>query len=352
MANTLLTKVVIPAPAPGGFASRVLLAGAIGLLTHDMNAAVGHAGSHGLLLNEMLKVPSVCNACGTNPGTKHKVITQNVTFSELGNALGGSLMGQTRVEFRVPVCESCVSLRTAPGVSLESYAKAGKQWNITLLVANRAVAELYAKTNQGIIPSQPVRSADGRRVAHLAKTGGKMTVVVDGVEGKPYDGMAEDSLAFSPDSQRLAYGAKTGERWTVVADGVEGRTYDGLLALRPLVTFSPDSQRLAYGAKTGDKIAVVVDGVEGKAYDGILDGSPAFSPDGARVVYGARFGAKWAVVLDGVEGKAYDSILNGSLVFSPDSAHVSYDALVASKFTGDRWITVTDGIEGVPRRKV
>jgi hypothetical protein len=92
-------------------------------------------------------------------------------------------------------------------------------------------------------------------------------VVVDGVEGKEYDGAA--SLVFSPDSGRVAYGAQRGGKWLVVVDGVEGKEYD---AIRDPV-FSPDSQRVACGAGRSGKWLVVVDGVEGKEYDGFLKGS-------------------------------------------------------------------------------
>ncbi|HOK09764.1 MAG TPA: hypothetical protein PLJ10_08900, partial [Candidatus Hydrogenedens sp.] len=79
------------------------------------------------------------------------------------------------------------------------------------------------------------------------------------------------SLIFSPDSRRVAYSAKRGDKWVVVVDGVEGKEYDGIGA--GSLIFSPDSRRVAYSAKRGGKWVVVVDGVEGKEYGVVLTGS-------------------------------------------------------------------------------
>ena len=53
-------------------------------------------------------------------------------------------------------------------------------------------------------------------------------MVVDGVEGKEYDGIGQGSLVFSPDSKRVAYAAQRGGKQLVVVDGVEGKEYDGI----------------------------------------------------------------------------------------------------------------------------
>ncbi|MCX7778531.1 MAG: hypothetical protein N2381_10850, partial [Armatimonadetes bacterium] len=94
-------------------------------------------------------------------------------------------------------------------------------------------------------------------------------VVVDGVEGKEYDGIVKGTLIFSPDSKRFAYGARRGGKEFVVVDGDEGKEYDGIGTL----IFSPDSKRFAYVAVRGEKQFVVVDGVEGEEYDCFLRGS-------------------------------------------------------------------------------
>jgi len=187
-------------------------------------------------------------------------------------------------------------------------------------------------------------SPDGRRVAYIGESG----VVVDGIAGKQYVAVPADSLIFSPDSQRLAYTARIGNKWSVVLDGVEGKLYDGigergirhryeLVAHGPIPLFSPDSQRLAYAAKLSNKVFMVVDGVEGKHYDEIR--RPVFSPDSRRMVYTARIGNKWSVVLDGVEGKQYD--FARSIIFSPDSQRLAYWTKI-----GNTQFIVVDGVEG------
>ncbi len=68
-------------------------------------------------------------------------------------------------------------------------------------------------------------------------------------------------ITFSPDGKRLAYVVHN-PRPFVVVDGVEGKQYDGVESL----IFSPDSNHFAYMAELGGRKFVVVDGVEGKPY--------------------------------------------------------------------------------------
>ena len=122
--------------------------------------------------------------------------------------------------------------------------------------------------------------------------------------GKIDPGIVVKSFIASPDSKRAAYVAQRGGKLLVVVDGVERKEYDLILA--GTLVFSPDSKRVAYGAGRGGRRVVVVDGAEGKEYDGILAGTPVFSPDGKRVAYVAGRGGKQLVVVDGAEGKEYD----------------------------------------------
>jgi hypothetical protein len=115
---------------------------------------------------------------------------------------------------------------------------------------------------------------------------------VDGEEGKEY---GEDmiwidpslpNLRFSPDSKCLAYWAGRGGKWLVVVDGVEGKEYDGIGG-PPL--FSPSSSRVAYWAWRGNKTFVVVDRVEGKKYDNFQKSLPRGSGlvfDSAKSLHG------------------------------------------------------------------
>lgn len=71
-----------------------------------------------------------------------------------------------------------------------------------------------------------VFSANGKRVAYVAKRGEKWLVVVDEVAGEEYDSIGRDGVAFSPESDQVACLARRRDRWLVVVDGVEGAEYD------------------------------------------------------------------------------------------------------------------------------
>lgn len=79
-----------------------------------------------------------------------------------------------------------------------------------------------------------------------------------------------ETFKVSQDNKRIAYSARIGEKWFVVVDGEEGKQYDGIMEGTPI--FSPDSKRVAYGANVDEKCFVVVDGKEGKRYDGFVRG--------------------------------------------------------------------------------
>jgi Tol biopolymer transport system component len=221
-------------------------------------------------------------------------------------------------------------------------------------------------------------SPDSKRLAYavageanLLQVGGKRSVVVDGIEGKQYDGIApvgadEDSnvlsLFFSPDSRRLAYVAKQGSKKLLVTGGVEGKPYDEIFPTSltfasysqqpayPIelesgaTVFSPDSRRVAYMAVRDRKSFLVLDGVETKQYDVMAAGAvlgPLFSPDSRRIAFIGARPRRIFVCIDGKEGKEYDGIVPGTLLFSPDSMRVAYVALRLPKM-----LVVVDGQEG------
>lgn len=77
----------------------------------------------------------------------------------------------------------------------------------------------------------------------MAKAGDKWLVVIGGKGGKPYDDIG--SIIFSPDSKRLAYGAFLEDRGFVVLDGEEGKAYDGIITSvgGRIIFDSPDTLR-------------------------------------------------------------------------------------------------------------
>lgn len=195
-----------------------------------------------------------------------------------------------------------------------------------------------------------------RRVAYVVQRDGKELAVIDGVEGKEYDHVAENNeMFFSPDGQRLAYVAKRGDKMLVVVDGQEGREYDFIYDLfNPI--FSSDSRQVAYIAGKNSKLKamfggwslsefVVVDGQEGKSFQ-LVEGL-VFSPDSSKLAYQAQ--RKWnqgtSVVVDGVEGKQYQQIVFTH--FSPDSSRLAYVAYILTDPQKPGMnLAVIDGKEG------
>jgi len=148
-----------------------------------------------------------------------------------------------------------------------------------------------------------------------------------------------DTFRISPDRKRVAYVAQIDEQQFVIVDGIEGRPYDSII--RGSLIFSPDSKRFAYIAKQGDKQIVVVDGAEDKPNDGVKT-NPLFSPNCRMVVYIAQIGDKVCVVVDGKEGKFYDDILNagmGKILFT------SADQIQYYAREGDSVVLVEEKIE-------
>ncbi len=182
-------------------------------------------------------------------------------------------------------------------------------------------------------------SRDGKHVAYSARAsgGGPCAVVLDGSEGKEYDGVAFDSPRFSPDSRRFAYLALADrESWVVVVDGQEGKHYAGVAAAS--LVFSPNGRHLAYIAGRAGEQFVVVDGAEGSAYDSIVKGSLLYAPDSKHLTYVALRNGRRFVVSDGRAGGGYERIVGP--VFGPDSTHVVYGAV-----TGTSGVLVADGAE-------
>jgi len=59
--------------------------------------------------------------------------------------------------------------------------------------------------------------------------------------GKIHPGIIVESLTVSPDGKHFAYMARRGGKWFVVIDGEEGKEYDGFLLGSKLVFDSPKS---------------------------------------------------------------------------------------------------------------
>ena len=104
-------------------------------------------------------------------------------------------------------------------------------------------------------------SPDSRRFAYIARREGKEFVVIDGVRGEAYGSIQTQTLwpDFSLDSKHFMYVAeREGNKRVVVVDGVEGKPYDFIWYPK----FSSDSQRVSYQASGEERSVVVVEGCE------------------------------------------------------------------------------------------
>jgi len=105
-------------------------------------------------------------------------------------------------------------------------------------------------------------STDSKCLAYAAKLADKMFIVVDGKEGKQYDGIVKGALTFSTDGGHLAYAAAAGNRQFVVVDEKEGKQYDAIVTTGGgrVIFDSPDS--LHYLALRGNSIYLVTERIE------------------------------------------------------------------------------------------
>lgn len=251
---------------------------------------------------------------------------------------------------------------------------AGVLWLDGEATAQVRVNRKQTKTSLGPFPKEvrdsTVISPDGRHLAYIKKTDGKMQVVWDGKELPLFERVA--ALTLSPDSRWLAYVAGEGTEWFIVlGDQAQGR-----YARVGEPVFSPDSQKLAYVALLPDKKrTVVVNKQPSKTWDEIFDGLLVFSSDSQKLAYGARQGDQWYVLAgdqqygpyaylgsstgllwsaDGRlgfaawEGKQWSFVIDGQkqpprdnlaeAVFSSDGKHLAYMAQ-----TGSKWCVMLDG---------
>ncbi len=176
------------------------------------------------------------------------------------------------------------------------------------------------------------KSADRRHVVAVIEAGGAQRVRLDGRDGPEVLGVGVEGIALGPDGRHLAYPARRPAGWTVIHDGREGPPWEGLGA----VVLDPSGEHVAYAAERGARWYVVRDGEAGPAFDAILDGSIVLGGAGRSAYVGERGGQAYAVV-DGALGPGWDGI--GGLSFSADGARVAY---VARR--GDAAFAVVDGV--------
>ncbi len=171
-------------------------------------------------------------------------------------------------------------------------------------------------------------SPDSRRLAYLATSGGKVHVVVDGVDTGKYDSVPGKTVPFSSDGSRygfLAAELKKNQIKSVraVIDGTAGESFDNVTGPKqgPLLRFSPGGAHWLMFARRGDQYFAVVDGRIGPSFDHTA-GDPVWSADGEHLAYVGVRGEDWYL--------AHDDSLHGPFpwvcdpVFSPVSNDLAY----------------------------
>ncbi len=193
-------------------------------------------------------------------------------------------------------------------------------------------------------PNEPPPSwvtPDGTEVdVHADRVTRTNFIVRDGKKGPRTNDV--HSPVFSPNSKTLVYAARFAHKWFIVVDDRKaGKLYDEVA--KPV--FSPGGRKLAYAAKLDDKWFIVRGR---KKQEGTFDGIRhlTFSPHGTHLAFAAQEGRTWFVVCDGKKVPQYDDI--GWVGFSPDGNHLAY----AARRGHNRWLMVTDGVEGRMHQRV
>jgi hypothetical protein len=119
------------------------------------------------------------------------------------------------------------SLIFSPDSRRVAYAaNRGRNW---LVVVDGAEGKEYDALGQGNFAV-----LDSRREAYATlRANPEMVALEDIIEA--------NRPLFSPDSRRIAYWARRGNKWLVVVDGLEGRQYDGFLRGSNVVFDGPRS---------------------------------------------------------------------------------------------------------------
>ncbi len=181
----------------------------------------------------------------------------------------------------------------------------------------------------------PAFSQDGKRFAYAAKSGNKWLIVIDHKVEASIDSVAGiKTIQFSRDDKSYVYIANTGRKQYLVINGIKGKLYDDIN--ENSITFGLENNTVAYAARRGKFQLIVMEGKEGYSYDEV--GIPIISGGGKHFAYWAKKDHQSFAVLDNQASKPYQLV--NAIVFSPDGKHCTYDAVVEGKH-----MIVTDGIE-------
>lgn len=200
-----------------------------------------------------------------------------------------------------PKFDAFTDLLFSPDSSHVAYgARKANQWSVVL---DGKPQESVEGLGAGSIRFSP----DSAHLAYVAAVGSERMVVLDGKRLKSCQEVLWPGPLFSPDSRRLAYLSVQSRRVVVVTDGVNGAPYDQVADL----SFSPDSKHLAYRALSSGQAVVIVDGKASSPYAATTP--IVFGPEGNHYVFAASKSKGTVIVVDGVElDKSYTSWVTGS----------------------------------------
>ena len=170
--------------------------------------------------------------------------------------------------------------------------------------------------------SQVLFSADGTALAYVARQGREELVVLNDMEGPPFDFVCPETLVLSEREHHVVYLAQSGPKLRVVVDGKPQD--NGIQPYRSAPVLNGEGSRWAFAGNhpVSRKSRFVTAGDPALFHDGVDPSSFCFSPNG-RWCYAAQDGHSWRRVINGVKQASFDAV-GIDFIFSPDGKHYAY----------------------------
>jgi hypothetical protein len=265
---------------------------------------------------------------------KYKNLLPGMTFSDGGERLA-YLAGRGEGMFLVMDGRERTNYRFYESMTFGPFAKrtglvVGMNEYRFAVVDGKVGARFAAIEQPGVRFSQ-----DGQRTMYVGRRGDARIVVIDDELGEPFARFGSYEPAFI--ENRAVYSIRRKGTESLVVDGVEGKPYRKIEGL----TFSPGGEHYAYIATKGGESILVRDGKERARYPHHV-GQPVFSPNGKRLAWVAGRDRKLFVVVGGKEQRPFDFIKHEVLTFTPDNRHVAYAAADGA----ERYLVVDDVVVG------
>ncbi len=209
------------------------------------------------------------------------------------------------------------------GIAVSTFAQGGGKWAYAARSGNHwQLFHTGGHSGKWDGIGEVVYSPSGQHLAFSAERQGRWHVVLDSLQGPPFDAILKGTFRFSPDESHFAYVARRAAQSAVVMDQLPDPFFDGVGSL-----LLGNGNHWAYSARTESHARVVQDGNKGPAYDEITELKFNFSA--TQTAYLARSGNRWNAVVEGFESRAYDHLHD--LVFSPDGQFIAFAARVGGQ---------------------